>query len=344
MESLKQKKIAVIAVSSPSGERGGAERFYEGLARALTQGNIKAEVVPVVSDESCFESIEETYLRFYDLDLLAYDGVISTKAPAYLVRHPNHICYLQHTMRVFYDMFDYEFPHPTEELLRQQELIHQLDTGALKYPRTRKVFVIGHEVKNRLLKYNHIESEVLYQGLTLDDFHCKSYEYIFMPGRLHQWKRVELIIEAMKYVKSPLELRIAGTGHKEEYLRQKASSDKRIIFHGHVSENELVELYSEALVIPFVPIREDFGLITLEAFRSHKPVITCEDSGEPAYIVRDSETGFICPANPRIIASKFDFFYNNPQAAQAMGIRGAQSINYITWTNVAEKLLSTLIT
>jgi len=42
-------------------------------------------------------------------------GVISTKAPGYMIRHRNHICYLQHTMRVFYDMFDVEFPKASAE-------------------------------------------------------------------------------------------------------------------------------------------------------------------------------------------------------------------------------------
>ena len=169
-------QIAVIAVSSPSGETGGAERFYEGLVGALNSAGVQAELLSVVSDESNFEAIKESYLRFYDLDLLEYDGVISTKAPAYLVRHPNHVCYLQHTMRVFYDMFEHEYPHPTIELYKQQELIHQLDTAALQYPRTRKIFVIGNEVKERLLKYNGLDSEVLYQSLTSDDFKKRSEE------------------------------------------------------------------------------------------------------------------------------------------------------------------------
>lgn len=104
------KKVAVLATASPSGEAGGAERFYEGLCGALREKGVDASVVPVVADESNFESILRSYLRFYELDLSQYDGVISTKAPGYVVRHPNHICYLQHTMRVFYDMFDVEFP------------------------------------------------------------------------------------------------------------------------------------------------------------------------------------------------------------------------------------------
>jgi glycosyltransferase involved in cell wall biosynthesis len=337
-----RSRIAIIAVQPVSGEQGGAEIFYEGLASSLNSSGAHADIVRIYSDESCFEAIEETYLRFYDLDLSSYDGVISTKAPAYLVRHPNHICYLQHTMRVFYDMFELEYPQPNDSLLRQRMLIHELDASALQYPRTRKIFTIGNEVRNRLLKYIHIDSEVLYQSLTHNGYRCGSYEYIFMPGRLHRWKRVDLIIKAMHYVKRPLKLRIAGTGEDEKSFQELAKGDERIIFHGRVSDQELIDLYSNAFLVPFVPIREDFGLVTLEAFRSCKPVLTCNDSGEPTFLVIDNESGFICPPDPRIIASKVEYLYDNRDKARAMGARGAQSIHDITWERVANKLLTAL--
>ena len=203
------KRIAVISVKPKSGEKGGAERFYQGLVGSLNRDLIRAELVEVVSDESCFDAIKETYLRLYDLDLSQYFGVISTKAPAYLIRHPNHICYLLHTMRVFYDMFDREFPHPNEDMLKQRQLILALDSAALKAPHTKEIFVIGKEVQQRLLEYNGLHSKVLYPATTLDGFYSNKFEYVFLPGRLHRWKRVDLIIKAMRYVQSPVRLLIS---------------------------------------------------------------------------------------------------------------------------------------
>jgi glycosyltransferase involved in cell wall biosynthesis len=336
------QRIAVIAARPVSGEQGGAERFYEGLVSALNAHGAQAEMINVINDESCFAAIEETCLRYYDLDLSAYDGVISTKAPGYLVRHPNHVCYLQHTMRVFYDMFEREFHQPVEELIQQRRLIQEMDSAALRYPRTKKVFVIGNEVRNRLLKYINVDSEVLYQAAAFNGFRSGSYEYIFLPGRLHRWKRVDLIIEAMKYLERPLTLKIAGRGEDEAKFRELAKGDKRIEFLGRVSDEKLIDLYANALVVPFVPEGEDFGLVTLEAFNSCKPVITCSDSGEPSYIVSDGESGFIVPPDPKMIASKLEYLYDYPEKAKEMGERGMESIRHITWENVAEKLLSAL--
>src|ERR1700754_2246117 len=130
-------KIALLAAASSRNEIGGAERFFAGLCDALNRAGCSAELVPVLNDESGFGNIQETYLRYYDLDLSRFDGVISAKAPAYVVRHPNHVCYLMHTMRVFYDMFDFSFPIATEELKRQSRMVRAWDRAALQYPRMR---------------------------------------------------------------------------------------------------------------------------------------------------------------------------------------------------------------
>ncbi len=336
------RRIAVIGVKSPSGEKGGAERFYEGLVGALNECGADAELIQLVSDESCFEGIQEAYLRFYDLHLPDYFGVISTKAPAYMIRHPNHVCYLQHTMRVFYDMFEREFPNPDRLLREQRELILTLDTGALRPPRTREIFVIGKEVQKRLADFNGLPSRVLHQASTMRGFHCNAFEYVFMPGRLHRWKRVDLIIEAMRRVKSPVKLLISGTGEDEKAFRAMAQGDGRISFLGRVSDRQLIDLYAGALVVPFLPIREDFGLVTLEAFLSRKPVITCVDSGEPANMVTDGKTGFVCSASPEEIAARLDLLCQNHDLAKRMGDEGFQSVRDIHWKNVAEALLTSL--
>ena len=335
-------RIAILAPVPPSGEQGGAERFYRGLRDALSKAGADPEIVEVVSDERDFAHVQESCLRFYDLDLSWYDAVISTKAPAYLVRHPNHVCYLQHTMRVFYDMFDAEFPNPTDDLIAQRRLIQQLDSKALQPPWTRAVFTISQEVSDRLETFNGIESRVLYQASTIPGLRRGDYRYIFMPGRLHRWKRVDLVVSAMAFVRARVELVISGTGEDEAAFRALALGDSRIRFVGRVSDEELKELYADALAVAFVPIREDFGLVTLEAFNSAKPVITCADSGEPARLVQHERTGYICDPDPQDIARCIDAFADDPDLARRMGEEGAESIADVSWSAVADELMASL--
>ncbi len=336
------QRIAVLATASHSGEVGGAERFYVGLRDALRREGAAADIVSVVSDESSFDAILESYLRFYELDLSAFDGVISTKAPGYVVRHPNHVCYLQHTMRVFYDMFEVEFPAANDVLQDQRRRIQQLDTAALSCPRLRGRFVIGEEVRARLLRYNGLEAEILHQATTMSGYRCGAFEYLFMPGRLHRWKRVDLVVRAMRYVSAPVQLLISGTGEDEASLKALAAKDERIRFLGRVTDDELISLYANALAVPFVPLREDFGLVSIEAFHSGKPVITCEDSGEPARLVRAFDAGWVCPPEPKEIAVVIDRIAAQPRLARDAGERGRGQVGRSTWGMVATTLLTAL--
>lgn len=339
---MRKPRIAIVAPVSPSGEEGGAERFYEGLRAALEAAGVEASIVGAVSDESGFDAIKASYLRFYDLDLSAFDGVISTKAPSYAIRHQNHVCYLVHTMRVFYDMFDREFPSPTSELRAQRDYIQHLDTAALSATRVRKVFVIGQEVADRLAQYNGVDSELLYPDTTMTGLHSGEYEHVFLPGRLHRWKRVDLVIRAMQNVAADIPLMITGSGEDEDFFRQLAAGDDRIRFLGRVGEERLRELYANALVVPFVPQREDLGLVTFEAFRSGTPVITCIDSGEPANIVQDGRTGFVLPPDPAAIGERINFLAEHPERAAEMGVAGERSIEAINWMSTAKTLIASL--
>ena len=338
---MKKIRLAVVTMRPSSGETGGAERLFDGLVHALNFDNVVAEELSVPSDESGFEPILRTYLRCHDLDVSAYDGVISTKAPSYMVRHPNHVCYLVHTMRVFYDMFDREFPQPLPELLEQREFIRSADTLALSCPRTKRIITIGDEVRERLRQYNGLDGGVLYPPIS--QLNCRlqggNEDYALVVSRLHRWKRVDLVIRAMKHALTPIRLLIAGTGEDEALYREAARDDGRIQFLGRVSDAEVVDLYSRARGVVFAPLLEDYGLITVEAFQSGKPVITCTDSGTPARIVRHGETGFVVRPEPVEIAKCLDYLYSHPEEACEMGRKGAETVREIRWDVLRSRLL-----
>ena len=336
-------RIGILTVRSRAGDEGGAERFFDGLHRAFAARGLVAELVSIPSDESTFDAIEETYVRCYDFDAGAFDGVISTKAPTYLVRHPNHICYLVHTIRVFYDMFETTFPSPAKHVLEQRSLVHRLDTLALSPPRTRRVFAIGNEVAMRLSRTNAIEASVLHPPLGFDHWHQGPFgDYIFLPGRLHRWKRVQLAIHAMRHVSRSLRLLIAGTGEDEQQFRALAAGDERVVFLGRVTDAELIDLYANALAVVFVPVREDYGYVTVEAFRSGKPVVTCRDSGEAALLVEHERTGLIVAPDPASLASAFERLHDDRPFAVALGAAAIAKERTISWDNVIRALSGAL--
>lgn len=332
-------KVAFLAVEPASGERGGAEAFHDGFCDALSRIGWDVSKIRLAVDESSFEGVLQAYLDAYDLDVSRYDLVISSKAPSYAVRHPRHICYLQHTIRVFYDMYEYEYPQPWGGLAAQRERILALDSGLLAPSRVAKIFTNGDETTRRLQKFNGFESEVLYPGLLRDHFREGRFDrYLFIPGRLHRWKRIGLLVDAMHHASSDIELRIAGTGEDEEDLRARAKGDPRIRFLGRLSDSECIEQYSNAMAVPFVPIMEDFGYITLEAFRSGKPVITCLDSGTPVDLVTRSGGGLVVEPDPRAVAGAIDRLAADRDLCREMGMNGKQATLGVTWEAAARRV------
>lgn len=340
-------KIAVVTPKSINGERGGAENLYEGLLNALKVVGHAAIQIEIPFDESSVEKILESYCYCYYLNLNEYDCVISTKAPTYMIQHENHISYLLHTIRVFYDQFSSEYNVNDRKKQKEKQIIQAFDRYALDPCRIKKHYAIGQTVVDRLKKSNlfwdKIPFEVIYPAPRISTFNNpEEGQFIFLPGRLHKWKRVDLIINAMKFVKTPVKLVIAGKGDAEETLQQltkKLGLEERVQFRGAISDNELLDLYSRSIVVPFVPIREDYGYITIEAFKSKKPVITCKDSGEPAIMVKDNVSGFVVEPDPRKIADKINYFIDYPEKISYMGNAGFECVKDIMWEKIVSKLL-----
>ncbi len=332
------KKVAILAPGSSSGVVGGAERFYSGLQKSLQQQGCETELVFITVDESSFEGIQKGYQDFASLDLSNFDLVISTKAPTYLINHPNHILYLVHTVRVFYDMFDEVFPNAGSALIAQRRWIHEQDNAALAGIQHR--FSIGSEVSARLTKWNNCSAEVLHPPMDIEGLYDLGIgDYFYMPGRLHAWKRVDLAIQAIKCSALPMKLIISGTGEAEGQLRELANNDPRIEFVGRVDDETLKRLYAGALAVPFLPISEDYGYVTLEAFASGKPVVTCSDSGEPTVFVEHGVTGLVCVPEPQVICSAFEQLWNDRQLADRLGKAGRERVASINWEMVSGRLL-----
>jgi glycosyltransferase involved in cell wall biosynthesis len=331
-------KVAVVTVRASSGEQGGAERLFDALVQSFADLGHEAEEICLHTDESTSERILENYLYFHDLDLSSFDLVVSTKAPTWMVHHERHVCFLMHTIRAFYDMFDELFPRPTTELQQQRELIHLLDSKALA--RCQSIDAIGHEVAQRLRRWNGLESGVLHPPLWKNPFRSAPSEpFLFLPGRLHSWKRTDLVVRAMRHVKSPVRLLLAGTGEAEDELRGLTAGDTRVELLGRVSDSDLVDYYSRCFAVPFTPKREDYGFVTLEAFASGKPVITCNDSGEAGLIVREQQAGIVCEPTPESIAAAIDEMYEHPGERAEMGERGRAWVVGLDWRDIARKLI-----
>ena len=347
-------KIAIICPSPEPFQFGGIERLAYNITCSINENTDHcAELLKLQYREDNSLSILLGYYRFARLNLKNYDAVITLKYPAWIVKHHHHILYMNHKLRGLYDT--YGGPRSFQSYFKNnplkfpgihiRKMVHILDNIALSPKRIVHYLAISNEVKSRGGYFPEgVDIEVLYEPSPIEWYPEDSleYRYIFTASRLDPAKRIELIIKAMRYVKEDIELYVAGDGPDKRRLEDLSRPDPRIKILGHVKNSRLKELYLKSLVVPFVPYREDFGLITLEAMKCKKPVLTFTDSGGSKELVKDGKTGFIVEPSPRKLAEKINFFIEKPEKAVEFGENGFKSVSHINKKNFALSILSSL--
>ncbi len=343
-------KIALCAAQVPF-VKGGAEYHFDTLYAELLKRDYEVEYIRIPFKWYPPKEIINHALIWRLLDLsesngTKIDGVIAQKFPSYLVRHPNKIVWLLHQYRPAYELAHTEMDDLSPygklgEIVRQK--IYKMDSLGLN--EARKIFTNSGNVARRLWRYNKIAGEPLYHPPPLmGQYRCESYdEYIFYPSRIEPIKRQDLVIKSLQHCSSNIRLKIAGTGPHLDYIRslaKKCGVDDRVDFLGYVPEKELLDLYANAAAVVYVPLDEDMGYVTLEAFLSKKPVITCTDSGGPLEFVEDSVNGFIVAPSPESIAKKIQLLFES-DLCKKMGNNGYEKISSmnLSWDYVIKKLL-----
>jgi glycosyltransferase involved in cell wall biosynthesis len=314
----------------------------EGLRHALLAAGHEVEVVtmpfrfgPPSAVAACMKAWQEQDFSFFDAGRV--DKVIALKFPAIYLRHPDKRVWLAHQHRSVYELWDTPFgeqsSHP-EALKLRADILRQ-DTESLRQARC--VFTISPTVSERLLRFNGLASEPLLQpppeAERFEDL--VPLPYVFVPSRLEQLKRQDLLIRAMQRVKAPLVAVIAGDGgqrHAYESLARERGLDRRVLFLGRIDADALRRWYAQAFAVFFAPLQEDYGFITLEAMLSARPVITCHDG----------ETGLVTDPTPESVAHAIDNLWSGRARARRMGRAGRahyEAMN-IKWDRVVSTLLA----
>lgn len=327
--------------------RGGAEIFADTLKENLQMRGYKTEIISMPYKWYPIEEYYNNMMMWRNVDLTESNGekidyLIGTKFPSYFAKHPNKLLWLVHQERVVYDLLDTEYsPFKGKEL--ETRKFREIDTKVLN--ESKKIFTISQTVTNRLKQFNQIDSEVLYHPPKFaDEYYVDNFDdYIFSIGRLDPKKRIDLLVEAMRYTNPKVKCLIGGTGTEYEKLKQlinKYNLNDRVKLLGFVDDNEMLKLYANSLGVYFCPIDEDLGYITLEAFSSKKPVITANDSGGTLEFVRHEESGFILQPKPEEIAKSINALYENKKMAREFGENGYNFIKDITWDNAMDRIIA----
>lgn len=225
---------------------------------------------------------------FESFDFSEFDVVLSssTRFAHGVITKPRtlHICYSNSPTRFLWETRKYlEYENLPKfvktGLLPMLSILRIWDQMAAKRPD----FWIANSknVAAKLKKYYKVDSTVIYPFVDLEKFtqnssrrqslsasQRRSQNYFLVVSRLLAWKRIEIAIKAVNYLKC--KLKIVGTGPAYKNLKRLAKNN--VEFLGEVQDSDLVKLYFGCLAL-ILPQEEDFGINVLEAQAAGKPVI-----------------------------------------------------------------------
>ncbi len=342
------KRVAVVTSSPPLAE-GGHMVIARALTQALRDAGHQADII--VTPQNRFGRQASAYLATWLTDVGVtdqgpIDQVISLRFPSYAIRHRNHVCWLNHTMREYYDQWEtfsasLSGPGRVKERVRRQ-LIHAADRFLLTRNVSR-LFVQSETIRKRLAMWPELRATVLYPPPPHRPYHCDRYgDFIFMVSRLTPLKRADLLVQALSLA-AGIRCVIAGEGDERPRLQalvDRLGLSERVTLPGELSDAAMLDHFARCRAVVFPPSEEDYGFVTAEAFASRKAVITCRDSGGPAELVTDGVEGFVCDPTAASVALAIERIMDDRAAAERMGANAFARGQKLNWDDVVRQLTS----
>lgn len=343
-------RVAVVSSFVPF-VKGGARNIVDWLVIELTRAGHDVEVINLpFSDDPAALMDQLAAYRWVHIE--GADRVICLRPPSHLIRHEHKVLWFIHHLRFYYDLWDTPYRGMPDDAWHRslRTSLIGIDTRALE--KSAHIFTNSEVVSERLRAFNDIDSEVLYPPI-LEPESYRSGPYgdeVLYVSRVEHHKRQHLAVQAMRYVRTDVKLRIAGAGGNQDYVAELAREVER---HGlqdrvtlqteWIDEDHKRDLFAESLAVAYLPFLEDsYGYPTLEAFHSERPVVTTSDSGGVLEIVEHEKTGLVAAPSAASLANAFDRLHQDRDLSRRLGTTGRDRLGTlnITWSHVIEKLLS----
>lgn len=225
---------------------------------------------------------------------------------------------------------------------------------------SKRVITVSHVMTNELLHQYQVPGEkidVVYNGINLDEFSVPvdagrvKEQYgvwaldpvVLFVGRMSYQKGPDLLVEAIPNVlrqHPSTTFFFVGRGDMLGHVQGRGGflGGSKVRVLGYVSNEERARLF-RACDIVCVPSRnEPFGIVTLEAWASGKPVVAT-DVGGSSEIIDNFVNGVKVYVNPESIAWGINYLLSNPQKISVMGSAGREVAKEFSWDNIAKRTL-----
>jgi glycosyltransferase involved in cell wall biosynthesis len=164
---------------------------------------------------------------------------------------------------------------------------------------------------------------------------------VLYVGRLAPRKNVEVLIRAAALCKSPIQLRIVGTGPEEARVQSLAQSlgiAERTDFPGFRKGKDLLEEYQWADVLVMPSAYEGVPLVALEAKAAGLPIIAANFAGA-ANIVSAASGRIVPDISADSLATALDQIAADPSELNRLAVNTRrEAVNTFSWQAVVSRL------
>lgn len=308
---------------------GGAEELAIHLQKNLVIAGHEAEILRIPFQWEPATHIPSQMLMVRAFELWNVDHVIALKFPAYLIRHPKKTLWLLHQYRQAYDLLDAGQTNlpPGKHGNELQALIRNADNES--FAESRHIFTNSEVTRQRLLKYNGFDAEVLLPPVNDPELFQggEQGDYIFAGGRVNAMKRQHLLLEALAHADNRVKLVIAGPPDTQADAEKLKEAVVRLGLGGSVKldlrflpRGTYAEYMNGAAAVAYLPFDEDsLGYVAMEAATAAKALITTTDSGGILGLARHEQTGWVAKPNAESLANAMNSVFENAVVSHQYG-------------------------
>ena len=202
-----------------------------------------------------------------------------------------------------------------------------------------KVFAIPEAARRSFYRVSRSESAAVLERLGVES------DFILFVGTIEPRKNVLNLVRAFEELvrgnSSRLQLVIAGKAgwlsqELDAYLESSAIRE-RVLFTGHVSDDELRALYSSCRVFVYTSLYEGFGLPLLEAMACGAPVVT---SNVPSIVETVGNAArLVSPYDAHDIAQGVKSLIENEAEREERSAAGTRHAENFSWQRAASATL-----
>jgi len=165
---------------------------------------------------------------------------------------------------------------------------------------------------------------------------------VLFVGRMATQKGPDILIEAIPMILSSrpdAKFIMVGDGYMKEDLTNRCAQlgiSGSVFWAGSMGGQRLIDLFKATDVVCIPSRNEPFGIVTLEAWAAHKPVVVTKNGGPREFVWHDND-GFVVDATATGIAWGVGSCFANFDHCRYMGSRGRVKAAFqFSWDRIAE--------